>query len=100
MSNQTNIEKKSSNHALGLPKSGDNKLIKNDDTDDTDDEGIKLLKHSLTLLQDSEKKGIDTLNQLDKQIMKIKNTKNNIKDINKDLGKSNSILSKMGKWWR
>ena len=63
-------------------------------------EGLEVLKKAHAQLAETEEVGIGVLSNLAKQKETIKNTQGNLREVNSQLGYSNKLLNRMGKWWR
>lgn len=65
-----------------------------------DDDSIRILKVTRSQITDSEAIGIHTLNSLLGQNQQIKKQSAKLAEANSELGHSNQVLNKMGRWWR
>jgi len=63
-------------------------------------DSLDTLKRAHAQLAETEEVGVGVLSNLAKQKETIKNTQDNLRDVNGNLTYSNKLLNRMGKWWR
>ena len=63
-------------------------------------DSLLALEEARKQLMESEEVAHETLGELERQTEVMKNTNRNINATNEELGYSNKLLTRMGKWWR
>eukprot|EP01006_Ploeotia_vitrea_P045759 TRINITY_DN66967_c12_g4_i1.p1 TRINITY_DN66967_c12_g4~~TRINITY_DN66967_c12_g4_i1.p1 ORF type:complete len:380 (+),score=126.98 TRINITY_DN66967_c12_g4_i1:248-1387(+) len=84
-------------HALLV---GSTKPRKRLNKEQTQQQSLDRLKAAQRQLVETEEIGQETLVNLAKQREVINKTKKNLKETNEDLRESNTVLNRLGKWWR
>jgi len=64
------------------------------------EDSLEVLRKANAQLAETESVGINTLENLNKQKETIAHTQKNLQEVNGQLGYSNKLLNRMGKWWR
>ena len=83
-----------------LVGSGDSRFKSDNTSLSRSVDSLRILQNSHKQLIDSERVGIDTLHQLNKQRDQFNFVKNNLGQINQELTLSNKIINKLKSWWR
>lgn len=63
-------------------------------------QSLEVLKKAHAQLAETEETGINVLSNLAKQKEQIRKVQDNLNQTNEQLGYSNKLLNRMGKWWR